>query len=79
MNISHLNSTNTISSVVYFPFNIDGSDEMKSIAIQNMTDRQRDDIDQLSKQYIKSCEIQINNLSSKISMIFIKFIILLKF
>eukprot|EP00833_Pecoramyces_ruminatium_P017815 jgi/Orpsp1_1/1191847/evm.model.d7180000088924.1 len=66
LNISHLNSTNTISSVVYFPFNIDGSDEMKSIAIQNMTDRQRDDIDQLSKQYIKSCEIQINNLSSKI-------------
>jgi len=66
LNISHLNSTNSMSSVVYFPFNIDGSNETKSIAIQNMTDRQRDDIDQLSKQYIKSCEVQISNLNLKI-------------
>jgi len=67
LNISHLNSTNSMPSVVYFPFNFDDdSKETKSIAIQNMTDRQRDDIDLLSKQYIKSCELQINNLNMKI-------------
>ncbi|ORX49357.1 hypothetical protein BCR36DRAFT_353855 [Piromyces finnis] len=67
LNISHLNSTSTLSQVVYFPFNFDDNDTTpKSIAIQNMTDRQRDDIDQLSKQYIKTCEVQINNLNLKI-------------
>jgi len=68
LNISHLNSTSTMSQVVYFPFNFDDNSdsEPKSIAIQNMTDRQRDDIDQLSRQYIKSCEVQISNLNLKI-------------
>jgi len=57
-----------MSQVVYFPFNFDDNDSApKSIAIQNMTDRQRDDIDQLSKQYIKTCEVQISNLNLKIS------------
>jgi len=64
-----------MAQVVYFPFNFDDNSdsEPKSIAIQNMTDRQRDDIDQLSRQYIKSCEAQISNLNLKISKFLLSF------